>query len=190
MSALTVSRLHWALKLHFTTDYDYFKYNGITNSYKSLSQEQLNVFEKLDKRYKKDIQDFFVANFVETPNIWIHDFLLEDSNEIFINYKKRKESISYIFKNDISYLKETYNTLNKVLSIKNPYPPLLTSILQEKISLETCVILNDLIHYDLVWEKKLKEDFLWNDFKIKLSKFSGFVNFDKKRIKNMLKTMI
>jgi hypothetical protein len=188
MSTYDVARLHLSLKLHFTTTYDYFEYNGKCKI-KFIPQQHLFLYEKLDKKYKDNIKDFFIANFVEKPKIWINEFLSEESNQIYLNYKKRKESLGYVFKEDINYLIDNYKDLNKVLIVNKTHPILMKSVLQEKVSLETCIILNDMVHFTKVWDKRM-DDVIWKEFRLKLTKFAGFVIFDKDKMKKILKTVL
>jgi hypothetical protein len=63
------------------------------------------------------------------------------------------------------------------------------SVLQEKVSLETCIILNDMVHFTKVWDKRM-DDVIWKEFRLKLTKFAGFVIFDKDKMKKILKTVL
>ena len=87
MSICEAYRLHNAIKTHFNShQYDYFKYSGKIRS-KFLPQSQYYVFETLTKRYGKELETFYVSNFLNNPKTWVLDLLSEDCNEIYKLYK-------------------------------------------------------------------------------------------------------
>jgi hypothetical protein len=65
-----------ALKLHFTSDYDYFKYNGKCNvTLESFNKRRERFFfKKLSREYPDpELRDFLVSNFLNDINMWIGD---------------------------------------------------------------------------------------------------------------------
>jgi hypothetical protein len=40
-----------------------------------------------------------------------------------------------------------------------------------------------------VWDKRM-DDVIWKEFRLKLTKFAGFVIFDKDKMKKILKTVL
>ena len=64
-------KTYLALKRHFTSDYNYFKYNGkIRASEESfLRRNDRFFFRKLSKKYnKEELVDFYVSNFIISNN--------------------------------------------------------------------------------------------------------------------------
>ena len=66
-------KTYLAIKNHFKTSYDYFKYNGrvkVTNE-SFLKRRDKYFFAKLERRYKKnELVYFFVANFMKDEGMW------------------------------------------------------------------------------------------------------------------------
>lgn len=60
----------------------------------------------------------------------------------------------------------------------------------KQISLETLVILNDIMNFFPMWNKKIDDDILWPDFKMKCEKYTPFLNYDKVKFKEILKEKI
>jgi len=60
----------------------------------------------------------------------------------------------------------------------------------KQVSLETLVILNDLLKFFPMWDKKIDDDIIWPDFKMKCEKYSPFLNYDKDKFKIILKDKI
>jgi hypothetical protein len=78
MEGLRSYQKYLAIKLHFTTDYDYFKYGGKSRSASASSFEKRKdviFFRRIERRYSdEELTDYFVANFVEdSTSRWIGD---------------------------------------------------------------------------------------------------------------------
>ena len=95
-----VFRVYMAVKLHFTTDYNYFDYDGKVNIKLDTFTKRNDryFFHKLSTKYKQDeILDFFVANFIDKDKNWIGNLLENDGREIYLNYKKVKDNFKFHF---------------------------------------------------------------------------------------------
>ena len=76
MTDFEVYKIYLALKLHFSSDYDYIKYNGKVNASLASYQKRKDqfFFKKLARIYNKEqIEHFFVSNFIENEKMWIGD---------------------------------------------------------------------------------------------------------------------
>lgn len=190
MSAYDAYILYNSLKLHFNSEeYNYFKYSGKIRS-RFVPENQLYVFDKLYKTYGDNLEKYYVANFVENPKVWVFDLLSEECRESYNIFMKKNESLTYIFKSDIISLVEGSNDINEIFKSTKDFPPLLKKTLQKNINLETTVILNSFLGFVNVWDKKLGEDIIWKNFKLKLLKYSPFVRFDETKFKSILKEEI
>lgn len=182
-----------SLKLHFTSkSYDYFKYHGKTNvsSVTFLKRKDKYNFYKLSRKYSLDeLRDFYVANFLEGDK-WVGD-MLKDGEEVYKKWQKTQQSLTYTFENDIMYLLSNGASPDEMLEVKpNGYPILMRMTQLKQVSLETLVILNDIMNFFPMWNKKIDDDILWPDFKIKCEKYSPFLNYDKVKFKEILKEKI
>ena len=182
-----------SLKLHFTsTSYDYFKYHGKTNvsSVTFLKRKDKYTFYKLSRKYSFDeLRDFYVANFLEGDK-WVGD-MVKEGEEVYKKWQKTQQSLTYTFENDIIYLLSNGGSPDEMLEVKpNGYPILMRMTQLKQVSLETLVILNDLLNFFPMWEKKIDDDIIWPDFKLKCVKYSPFLNYDKVKFKEILKEKI
>ena len=87
-----------AIKKHFTTDsYNYHKYNGkIRASFdKFVTRPDVYFFFKLSKMDSP--QDVLLANMIANPNSWIRDIVEETGERNYIEWRKRMDSLSYIY---------------------------------------------------------------------------------------------
>ena len=62
--------------------------------------------------------------------------------------------------------------------------------LGKRISLETLIILDELVEYSKKWNEHLKDDLLWPDLKKLMNNYKWFLTFDKKQYRINLLTMI
>lgn len=183
-----------ALKLHFTSDsYDYFKYNGKTNVSKQsfITNKSKYQFYKLSRKYSIDeLKQFYVANFIEGKGDWIGE-LLQDGEENYTKWQKRYQSLTYTFENDIMYLLDKVDKPDDLLLVKsNEFPKLLQYLMSGSISIETVIILDDIMKFIPMWNKEIYDDIVWPNWLRKIEKYRPFVHYDKNKFLHILKKKI
>jgi hypothetical protein len=183
-----------SLKLHFTSkSYDYFKYHGKTNvsSVTFLKNKSKYQFYKLARKYNLDeLRDFYIANFLEGDK-WVGEIANADGEEVYKKWQKTQQSLTYTFENDIIYLLSNGGSPDEMLEVKpNSYPVLMHLVQLKQVSLETLCILNDIMKFFPMWDKKIDDDIVWPDFKMKCEKYTPFLNYDKVKFKAILKEKI
>ena len=67
---------------------------------------------------------------------------------------------------------------------------LLKEYLGGRISLETIVILDDLVNFGNRWDKQLKDDIIWPDLKKLIKNYKGFLTINKNRYRIELLKLI
>lgn len=188
--------LYESLKLHFTKDsYDFHKYNGKSNiSVTSFENRKDKYhFYKLSRKFNKreDLIEFLVANFVERDGLWVGDLLTEDAE---VNYRSRQkiiQSLSYEFTGDLAKLFDGVDDPNEVIKVVNgDYPILLTYTLQRVIKIETLCILNSILNFLPMWDKKITDTIRWPDLRRKIIKYTAFLPKDSVKYKLILKKVI
>jgi hypothetical protein len=179
-----------ALRLHFMSDYDYFKYHGKTSvSKESFTKNKSKFyFYRLARKYTlNELRDLIVANALG-DHLNYAGYL--ETDESVVNYKewqRRIQSLTYHFENDILYLLDNF-TEKELFSVHNGnYPVLLTQMMQGKIILETLIILNDLINFLPMWNKKISDDIIWPKHSKMIEKYKPFLNYDRTKFKRILK---
>lgn len=183
--------LYNALKLHFSSkSYDYFKYHGKTNASKSsfATRKDKYYFYKLSRKYSlEELKSFYVANFVSKEIAWVGEIMGPEGEENYKKWQKRNQSLTYNFENDIMNLLDKVNSADELLVVRSgQYPLLLQEAMGESISIETLIILNDIMNFFPMWEKKIDDDIIWPSFKRKCEKYSPFIMYDKKKFKSIL----
>lgn len=195
MDPLNCYKTYIALKNHFTNpSYDYQKYFGkVKANLNSFYKRKDRIwFEKISRQKSdKEIVDFFVANFVscnDPQSLWIGQIIKEGE----INYKnwnKKIQSLSYIFKEEVNLIfsNKEFDSLFKIEN--NQHPQILKEYLQGKISLETLVILNQILNYKSDFDKKLSDP-IWEFVSNRISKYSSFLHTDIFKYKKILKECV
>ena len=184
--------LYNALHLHFTSkSYDYFKYHGKTNVSKETFTRRKDkyYFHKLSRKYSlENLRDFYVANFIECGFNWVGDIIGEEGESNFLKWKKRRDSLTYTFQNDIDFLLSEVKNPNDLLSVKSGnYPKLLEVTLRSDIEIETTCILNDILNFLPMWNKKISDDIIFPHWSMKIEKYTPFITFSKPKFKQILK---
>jgi hypothetical protein len=187
--------LYNALKLHFTSSsYDFFKYHGKTNVSKDtfLKRKDKYSFYKLSRKYSLDeLRNFYVANFVYGDSTWVGEMTGPNGEDVYKKWQKISQSLTYNFESDIVRILEQVNSPDELMRVRSgEYPDLLVGAMQNSISIETLVILNDMMNFFSMWDKKISDDIIWPSWKLKCEKYAPFITYDKVKFKNILKEAI
>ena len=192
MSGYEAYCLYNSLKLHFNSDsYDYFRYNGkISSSIEAFENRKDKYhFYKLSRRFTNDEQgrDFIVANLVHDSNVWIGHLLTEESD---IQYRKRQkviQSLTYTFTNEIDSLMSQENPNDLLMVHDGNYPTLLTKLLQGDVSIETVCIMNSMMNFIPMWDKKISDTIHYPKVSKTIRKYTPFIKFEPTKYKIILK---
>lgn len=187
MNGFQTYKMYVALKNHFTSaTYDYFRYNGKTRaSIKTYeARHDKYFFEKLSK--KRDVEDFILANIIEQgPAVWVGDLANEQqAEENYRGWVKRQQSITYMFTNELDKLELPYD--QNIIVVDGQHPPLLKHVIQQDISIETLIILNDMCSFTRHWNRKIEEKVIWPSLYNKCKKYRPFLKFDKEKLKQIV----
>ena len=186
-------KLYLAVKNHFTTSYDFFKYNGKVNAKEDsfLKRRDKFFFAKLQRKYNNDqLRDLFVSNFADGEDFWIGNVLTQKAESVYTEWKARQMKLSYIFEQDLKFLYDYYKDrnldFNSLFVMENGHPILLQCVLRNDIYVETMVIIDRVLNYSRKWNKVL-DDPVWTEFKKRMDKYSPFVLFEADKGKKILK---
>jgi hypothetical protein len=161
-----------ALKLHFNTDtYDIHQQKGrlrITPDAYSKRQDYF-LFERLVKRHPNDYKKLLLANFAYA-NV---GHITEVSDERLDEWVRRRQSLSYLFKQDLE--KITAHTLEQSFKIGTGHPELFRLFLGNKIMIETVALLEHEHQFLSKWNVAMETDFIWKSIGRHLIKFRGFI---------------
>jgi hypothetical protein len=186
MNPFEAYQKYLAMKQHFTQKgYDYFKYNGKTNASVTSFETRKDkyYFHKLSK--KDDVENFLMVNLIDNPHIWIGELFDEKAEAQYLNWKKKQESLSYIFKTELNALHEDLNKNFEVQDGQHPY--ILKQYLRKNISLETFVIVDDVLKFAKYFNKNIEDTIIWPGVEMKMIKYRAFLKYDKFKMRKILK---
>jgi len=186
MSAFECYKEYVALKNHFTKpSYNYHKYNGKSK----LSFDSFDV--RKDKLYfmkvakHPDPRNYILSNLVENPKLWIKEIAFSSSSEeVYKDWAKRQQSLVYLFQEELSKLNEDFDSNFKAEDRTHPY--ILKLYIRKEISLETLVILVDLVRCASYWSKRFEYDPTIQDVLNKIMKYRPFLTYDREKVKNIV----
>ena len=181
-----------AIKQHFTSpEYDFIKYNGKVRASQDsfLKRRDKFFFAKLQKKFKREeLIYFFVSNFVYNNNVWSGNLVSDNSESVYNNYKKKIQSLSYNFEQECMTLVEyDFNSLFTVEEYSHPL--LLRKMMQKKISVETVIIMNEVLNFIKKWEIIIDDDLIWPKQKLIIDKYRPFMSFDKQKYRKIMKNI-
>jgi hypothetical protein len=187
-------KIYLAIRNHFKTDYDYFKYNGKMkiSDESFLKRRDRFFFAKLERKYKKsELVYFFVANFIKDENMWSGSLVGNESEKVYYEWLKYVESLKYNFTNECqklqTLLEDKSLSFDDLFNINNnSHPILLTKVVGGHISIETFSIMDMIISFTNRWNKH-NDDFTYINVKQISVKYKPFLNVDKDVYKSIMK---
>jgi hypothetical protein len=174
--------IYHTLKLHFTSDYDYFKYNGKCNISPTTFENRRDKyhFYKLSRKYpnKDEYIQFVIANLFVNGKAWAGDLLQEEADIAFKERQKVTQSMAYTFENDCKVIFEDCKDPNDVLSTTGDHPRLLTMALRKEIAPETLIVLNAILQFLPMWDRRITDTIRWPDYRQSITKYASYLTFD------------
>lgn len=197
MTGFKAFRYYVALKLHFTKDkFNVFENRGnVKGSYQAFdARNDKFLFEKLARKYRTDQEmiQFLVANIAYGNDNIVYG--MEEAEEYYIQWTKRKQSLTKTFKDDLNLLQlesEKNNlSLDQIINFTlNTYPYIIKLYLGKLISMESICILNDFIPMITKWEIEPTALILEEDIR-RIKKLKGFVKYDREKLEKTINEFI
>jgi hypothetical protein len=193
MEGMKAYNRYQALKLHFTSDYDFVKYSGKVRKISEesfLKRKDQYLFRKLERKYSdEELTNFFVANFVSNAGVrWVGEMNGPESEKVYLNWQKRMEAFSYYLKQDLEIiLDECNNSVSRILLVESTHPVLLKMYMAGKIAAETVIAFDIAFNVLDKWNNEIADTIVWPELYLQLSKYRPFVKVDKATIKKVMR---
>ena len=187
-----------SLKTHFTTE----KYNILEKGMIPVTQAQYDkkggvkyAMERLARKYNQsDLCQYFIANFINGDK---YGGIFNDNGaEVYLNWMKRKESLSYLYEQDLWELEniltqeeESKKIENVFICLGGKHPIILVEFLGKRIMLETLVILEQLYKYRAQLDESLGYDPVWKDTSKLLGKSLPFIDIEASTFQRITETV-
>ena len=192
MDAFQVYKYYLALKLHFTTDkYDVIKQRGKVRASRQAFSKRNDLFSinKIAKHYSdEEVANFLIANFVSGDR-WGGIFDAE-ARETYIAWKKRIEGLTYTFGKDLDNVlleMESNNiSFEQLFSVsKDSHPYIIKAYLRKTITIETLVILDQILNLIEKYDVEVKDTIVYPDISRLVKKYKPFLKFDSEKFNGL-----
>jgi len=190
MEPYDVYKYYMAMKLHFESDsYEAPKYNYKTSAKPQafFKRRDKYHFAKLGRKFDEpeELINFFTAQFTTSDKSWVGDMLQDE--EKYVEWQRRQQSLSYNFEQDINKLAEEADAFDDLLKIQEGnYPLVIEKFLQDEISIETVVILDQLTGFMRRADRAITETIVWPDLSKRIRKYGLLLRFDKNRMRQII----
>lgn len=188
MKPIDVYLMYCAMKAHFSSDYDFVDYKGKTKIKRDSywKRKDRHWFSKIAYKYKteEEIKNYFVANFIKDKKGYIANF----SDENYESWKLKRQGFFDMFEVEMKPLVEAFEDLFIVEN--KQHPKLMREFLGGRVSLETVIILDELVNFDHDWNKALEDDIVWINLRNLMDNYERFLTIDQERYKIRLLKLI
>jgi hypothetical protein len=188
MTGFEAYKMYLGIKWHFAkSNYSYVRYNGKVRADEASFNRRKDryFFEKLAKQ--PDLLNFLIANSLES-DIWVRDLFNDESQERYVKWQRRVQSLTYNFQNELVQISEDFKGYFVVNN--GQHPILLKQFRRGSISVETLTILNDIMNFFPYWDKKISDTIIWPTTRDKCLKYSEFIKYDKPKMKKIIKDIL
>jgi len=189
MEPIDVYLMYCAMKAHFGKgDYDFVTYRGKTRIKRDTfyKRKDRSFFVRLARKYKteQEITNYLVSNFIRDKRGYIANF----NDENYESWKLKRQGFFDLFEVEMKPLVEAFEDL---FTVKNgQHPKLMKEFLGGRVSLETTIILDELVSYSQSWNKQLEDDIIWIDLRNLMNNYKRFLTIDQEQYKIKLLKLI
>ena len=189
MEPIDVYLMYCAMKAHFgKSDYDFVDYKGKTKIKREsfYKRKDRSFFAKLSRKYKteEEIKNYFISNFIKDKKGYIANF----NDEIYNSWKLKRQGFFDMFELEMKPLVESFEDLFVVEN--KQHPKLMKEFLGGRISLETLIIMDELVNFDPNWNRELEDDIIWLDLRNLMDNYERFLTIDREQYKIRLLKLI
>lgn len=171
-------KLYFAVKLHFETKYDIFKYDGrvpnINQATLDKNVARKKLIYRLCKRFTKpfDIVQFLVAQYIY-GNGTVYDVMSSEEN--YSKWLKFKVSSTRTIIDDFFDL-----DIDDI--VMGAEPKIFKMIMRGSINIESATALNNIIHF----VDETTDYFIFSGLSNTIVKLARFIKFDEQRVRTEL----
>ena len=189
MEPIDVYLMYCAMKAHFgKSDYDFVEYKGKTRIKRDTfyKRKDRSFFVKLARKYntEEQIKNYFISNFIKDKKGYIANF----TDENYESWKLKRKNFFEIFEVEMKPLVESFENLYVVEN--RQHPKLMREFLGGRVSLETLIILDELVGYGTTWIEEMKDDIIWIDLNNLMDNYERFLTIDQEQYRIRLLKLI
>lgn len=199
MNGYEVYQQYIALKSHFSENpYDYFKYNGkIKTTVEAFEKRRDKLFFEAVARKvaTTNVVPFLVANMIADNDVWIGALIenYEQARNTFTDWKKKLGQLYKVYEEDLINIKEFLDekSLDKreLFVYNGTHPLIFRFMIQGMIEKETFILLDDLLGFVPVLDKKI-DDIVWKEEISRINSYRRFIHYDKSKVSSITKSIL
>lgn len=175
MNGYDAYNIYLAMRLHFSSDYDFFRYNGKSRTSESTFNKRKDKysFHKLAREYdEQKLINLLAVLFCHKDSVYVGDMFGPTAETMLKEDTEWKASWKSNFLEDLNKVED----FSKAIRVTPwQYPALLTLAFQKDISYNTLAMLETNLGTLTAWNNKLSDDFIWESYYKKLKKYAPFV---------------
>jgi hypothetical protein len=192
-------KLYVSLKQHFSlhNDYNFVKYCGKTRNLSAGTYEKRPdkyFFEAIGNRQSKDLLQYYVANFAYhgSDAIWIGDLHSKESEDVYVNWQKRIQSLAYIFEEDMKEVNEFLIArglgFDRLFDTEeNEHPIIFRFVQQRMIEVETYIIMDKILNFSARIAEKIKDLYIFPTEQYRYDRYADFLNLKTSKYIKIMK---
>ena len=136
-----------------------------------------NLEQGVDRSVKANF-----SNFATDSKGWIGNLLQQDGRDVYLDFKKRKESFAYHFRSDCNAIVNDLHGRGLSFddgfrSPKGQHPRILRLLIQKKISYQTAIVLDHVLAFAKNWNKEITEKVVWPKISSTITRLKPFIKF-------------
>jgi hypothetical protein len=183
MNPVEAYKSYVALKLHFTTDYDGFKFKFRVNTPDTAfyARRDRYFFERASAKYGIHLRRFYVTQFVDDVT-YIKDMLSEEGHERYLHRSGLIESAIYNLKQDLN---ASFTTPREFFIGNHETPPqVMSGLLDGSIHLESAAHLENTVSFTR--HIAHIDNIVMAPLVMKVQKYAPFLRTDREAVKEIL----
>jgi hypothetical protein len=192
-------KLYLSVWQHFSicNDYNYITYKGkignITGKTYNNRKDKY-FFEALGARNKGDLLQYYVANFAHHGSEvqWIGDLHSKESEDVYYNWQRRVQSLTYIFEEDLKEVNEFLIArgleFDRLFDVEEDEHPLIFRFVQQKmIEMETYIIMDKILGFSKRIATKIKDSHIFPSEQYRYDRYAEFLNLESDKYIKIMK---
>ena len=199
MTGFEAYKLYLSVWQHFSScnDYNYITYKGKLGNITVKAYEKRKdkyFFEALGSRNRGDLLQYYVANFAHhgVEVAWIGDLHSKESEDVYVHWQKRIQSLSYTFEEDLKEVKEFLIArglgFDRLFEVEEDEHPIIFRFVQQKmIEVETYIIMDKILGFSKRIATKIKDSYIFPSEQYRYNRYAEFLNIDNDKYIKIMK---
>lgn len=190
-SGYNIYRLYCAMKGHIQGTFDITKYGAKTNASLDAYNKRTDkiFFERLSKKLNTtDCYHLILYNLVGNPDCLSYELSGSDAYHYYLKHQGRLDRIRQIYQEEVgtifSILKKSKKSFKNLLT-GDGHPVILQLLIQERVSIETLLLIDSFLPILEEVNKNFKDDMIWTSWYTKIVQYRKLLNINSTLAKDL-----